>query len=391
MIWRRVVAAAGFSLLAVTCGQTDSSHYRPTGTDPDTKIRSDISEEVTTSSTQTPLRTFTMTFTGDFLLHDRVNAVAAQNAASDPGRAYDYRPMLEPVRRWVTAADWAVCHMEVSLSSDGTRLSPYPTFRAPGQIAFDAKDLGYDSCTVASNHTLDQGLAGVIETLEVLDAAGLHSTGSARSAADASAQAMIEIQGVRVAHLAYTYWFNGFQIPTAAPWTSNLIDEKRILSDSAEARLNGAEFVVVSLHWGDQYRHQPNEQQQQLGPRLLSSDTIDLIVGHHAHVIQPIDRIDGEWLVYGLGNLLSNSSQAVRRDELLVTATVTEQPNGTFTTELQVVPLYLDHTTLTVYPTSPASRPDAIGLGIREELDASWARVLAILETGNSPDDLTIE
>jgi len=284
-----------------------------------------------------------------------------------------------------------VCHMEVSLSSDGTRLSPYPTFRAPGQIAFDAKDLGYDSCTVASNHTLDQGVAGVTETLDVLDAAGLHSTGSARSAAEASVQAMIELRGVRVAHLAYTYGFNGFQIPAAAPWTSNLIDEKRILGDSAAARLNGAEYVVVSLHWGDQYRHQPNEQQRQLGPRLLSSDTVDLIVGHHTHVIQPIDRIDGEWIVYGLGNLLSNSGQAARRDELLVTATVTEQPNGTFHTELQVVPLYLDHATLTVYPTSPATRPDAIDLGLLGELEASWARVLAILETGNSPSDLTIE
>ena len=111
------------------------------------------------------------------------------------------------------SADWAICHLEVNLSADNTGLEPFPTFRSPGQIAADVHDLGYDSCSVASNHILDQGPAGVTETLEVLDAAGLGSSGAARSAEEAMNQIWIEVGSLRIAHLSYAYGFNGFQIP----------------------------------------------------------------------------------------------------------------------------------------------------------------------------------
>ncbi|MDY7099784.1 MAG: CapA family protein [Actinomycetota bacterium] len=345
-------------------------------------------------------RSFTMAFTGDFLLHNRVISTAAAHAAGGeavdgeaaaPARAYDFRPLLEPIRPWVERADWAVCHMEVNLSADGTRLSPFPMFRSPGEIAFDAADLGYDACTTASNHVLDQGLDGVAETLGVLDAAGLRSTGSARTATEAHDQVWFRIGGVKVAHLSYSYGFNGFSIPDEAPWTTRLIDERAILRTAAEARSAGAEYVVLSLHWGNQYLHRASSQQADLGPRLLASPDIDLIIGHHAHVVQPIERIDGEWLVYGLGNLLANYVQAPRRDELLVEASVTEQPDGTFTTDLTAVPLVVDRNTLTVYPTHPTHRPPDLPPGLAAELDASFARVLAVLDDGSGRDALRFE
>ncbi len=344
-------------------------------------------EATTTTSRQ---RGFTMAFTGDLLLHSRVNAMAAANAGGQPGRDYDYRPMLQPIRPLVEAADWAVCHMEVNLSADGTRLEPYPTFRAPGQIAVDIADIGYDSCSVASNHILDHGIEGVAETLQVLDRAGLGATGAARSRAEASRQIWIELGGLRVAHLAYTYWFNGFTVPADASWTSNGIDEDRILADASAARADGADFVVVSLHWGDQYDHRPNRQQRELGPRVLASPDVDLLVGHHAHVVQPIDNLDGEWLIYGLGNLLSNSPQPARRDELLVLVTVSEGPTGELTSELEVIPLHLDHSTLTVHPSNPLTRPPSTAPDLAADLDASWARVNRILDTGTGRDALVI-
>jgi len=327
-------------------------------------------------------RTFTLAFTGDLLLHQRVNAVAAANAGDDPGRDYDYASLLAPIAPLVQAADWAVCHVEVPLSADNTRLHPYPTFRAPGDIARDVAAIGYDSCTTASNHVLDQGTDGVIETLGVLDAAGLDHTGSARSAAEARQQVWAEVAGVRIAHLAYAYGFNGFAVPSELPWLANLIDEETILADAASVRQQGAEVVVVSLHWGEQYQSAPNRQQRDLGPRLLASPDVDLLIGHHAHVVQPIDRIDGEWLVYGLGNLLSAQPNAVRRDELLVTVTVTVAGDGTLTTDLRALPLHLDAGSLVVYPSWPALRPPDLDAGLRAELDASLARVRSVLETG---------
>ena len=343
----------------------------------------------TTPTTRAP-RSFTMAFTGDLLLHQRVNAVAAANASDDPARDFDYTSQLAALRPLLADVDWAVCHMEVSLSADNTRLRPYPVFRAPGDIARDAKEIGYDTCTTASNHVLDHGPDGVAETLDVLDEAGLVHTGSARSAVEAAENIWTELGNVRLAHISYSYGFNGFSVPTSTPWLSNLIDEERILEHAANARRQGAEFIVVSLHWGEQYQHAPNWQQKELGPRLLASPDVDLIIGHHAHVIQRIDRIDGEWLVYGLGNLLSASSSQVRRDELLVQIEVTEQLDGTFATELRAVPLHLDRPTLTVHLSNPDARPSDVDPGLSAQLDASYARVLAVLESGSGWSDLTL-
>ena len=341
------------------------------------------------STTRSP-RSFTMAFTGDFLLHDRVNATAAANASDDASRDYDYGPLLTALEPLLTEVDWAVCHMEVSLSADNTRLRPFPVFRAPGDIARDARRIGYDSCTTASNHVLDHGSEGVAETLGVLDDAGLEHTGSARSAEEAVDGIWIDVGGVRVAHLAYSYGFNGFTVPGDMPWLTNVIDEEAILSDASRARVEGAEYVVLSLHWGEQYIHAPNWQQRELGPRLLASPDVDLVIGHHSHVVQPIDRIDGEWLVYGLGNLLSAQAAPARRDELLVRVEVTERVDGTFATDLHAVPLHLDWATLTVHRSNPATRSPRIDPTIDAQLDASWSRVLEILQTGTGWTELTV-
>lgn len=348
------------------------------------RLRSATADATTTTAKQA--RTVTLTFTGDLLLHNRVNELAAGHGSKNPGREYDYRPLLEPIRPLIEEADWAICHLEVNLSADNQGLEPFPMFRSPGQIAYDVRDLGYDSCSVASNHILDQGREGVAETLEVLERAGLRYTGAAHSAAEAANQIWIEIGDMRIAHLAYSYGFNGFTVPTDAPWLTNIIDETDILADAAEARAGGADVVMLSLHWGEQYVTSPNWQQRGVGPRLLASPDIDLIVGHHAHVVQPIAHIDGEWLIYGLGNLLANYSQAARRDELLVQITMTVKPDERISSSVRAVPLYVDRDTLTVYPTNPLTRLSVIDPALTAELDASWTRVQAALQTGSGWD-----
>lgn len=344
-----------------------------------------------TTTTTRPLRSFSMAFTGDFLLHTRVNVAAANAADHLPGRDYDYRPLLQAIEPTISSVDWAVCHMETPLSADGTRLHPYPVFRVPGRIAFDAADIGYDSCTTASNHTLDHGRAGVEETLGVIEAAGLHFVGSARSPQEATEQQFLSVNGVAVAHLAYTYGFNGFRLPSDAQWMSNLIERDRILNDAAAARAAGAEYVMVSLHWGEQYWNQPNRQQQELGPVLLASDDIDLIVGHHAHVVQPIDRIDGEWLVYGLGNLLANAFSDNQRDQLMVEITVREDADAGFSTDLTAHALYNDTDTLTVHRSNPEYRQPDGAERLNRRLEASWERVSEVLQSGSGWNDLELQ
>lgn len=342
------------------------------------------------TTTTTAPRSFTLAFTGDVLIHSRVWEMAAGHAEGGD-RAFDFGPMLEPLRPFVEAVDWAVCHLEVPLSADGTGLSSYPAFRAPGDVAHDLAAAGYDACSTASNHTLDAGVDGALETLSVLEAAGLRATGTARSAEEEWDGRWYQIGGARFAHLSYSYGFNGFRPPVDAPWLVRAIDEELILADAARARAEGAELVILSLHWGEEYRHEPDEQQRTLGPRLLASPDVDLIVGHHAHVVQPIERINGEWLVYGVGNLLHNMTQPVRRDELLVQVRVAEQPGGPLQVEeVAVVPLHVDGATLEVLPAGPALRPPDVPPALAEELDASWARTLSVLERGSGYPDLVV-
>lgn len=391
----RLLALVAVALIAA-CGPPDAGR-EPSRTTTSSTIAPTIEPAAQSTTTVTAAtsssvqpRTITLAFTGDLLLHNRVNQLAAEHASTSPDRDYDYRPLLEPILPLVEDVDWAICHLEVNLSADNTRLEPFPTFRSPGQIAQDARDLGYDSCSIASNHILDQGVEGVVETLDVLDAAELGSTGAARTASEADNQIWIEVGSVRVAHFAYSYGFNGFTVPTDAPWLANLIDESQILADATRARSRGADVVILSLHWGEQYVTSPNWQQSDIGPRLLASPDIDLIVGHHAHVVQPIDRIDGEWLIYGLGNLLADFNQQARRDELLVQIDMTEQTDGSFSSTLRAVPLYVDRATLIVHPSNPSTRPPTINSSLAEELDMSWARVQAVLETGSGWDQLEL-
>ncbi len=354
------------------------------------RLTSVPAKDTITTTTQRPARTVALAFTGDLLLHNRVNTAAAAYGADNPHREYDYRPLLDPIRSRIEEADWAICHLEVNLSADNARLEPFPTFRSPGQIAHDTRDLGYDSCSVASNHILDHGVDGVVETLEVMDAAGLGTTGAARSAEESAEQIWIEVDSVRIAHLSYAYGFNGFIVPADAPWLANVIDEAKILADASQARADGADIVLLSLHWGEQYLTQPSWRQSDTGPRLLASPDIDLIIGHHTHVVQPIENIDGEWLVYGLGNLLANAPRPNRRDELLVQVTLTEQADGAFSSTLLAVPLFVDHQTLIAHPSNPAIRPLTTDPRLARELDASWNRVQTVLQTGSGWDQLEL-
>jgi poly-gamma-glutamate capsule biosynthesis protein CapA/YwtB (metallophosphatase superfamily) len=297
-------------------------------------------------------RSFTIAATGELLIHESVAAAAAT------GGSWDFSPMLSSVAPMIGSADLAICHIESPLSPDNSSLSYYPAFSVPRELARAIADTGYDTCSLASNHALDTGSNGVVGTLTALDDVNVRHAGMARSAGEAETPNLIEVGGVTVAHLSYTYGFNGGDLPAEEPYLSNVIDEEAILSAAAQARDQGAEFVVVSLHWGTEYSAAPDATQTDLGPRLLGSPAIDLIIGHGSHVIQPVTKVGTEYLVYGMGNFLSNQSPESctgcppgTQDGLIVEMTVTEAPDGGFTvSEISHVPTWVDRTTYEVVP-----------------------------------------
>jgi poly-gamma-glutamate capsule biosynthesis protein CapA/YwtB (metallophosphatase superfamily) len=278
--------------------------------------------------------------TGDVLLHERLWTTARRDGRNG---VWDFAPMLNNVKPLVQKADLAICHLETPL---GTPYSGYPLFQGPPQIAPALKQTGYDACTTASNHSFDKGAKGIDRTLDTLDNAGLEHTGTARTPEEAETPKIVTVQGVKVALLSYTYGFNGLPYPNKETWRAGLIDTAKIKAIARKARTQGAEIVVVSCHWGDEYSSKVNPQQRKTAAELLADSNIDLILGHHAHVVQPLQRINGKWVAYGLGNLVAahRSPNHPKSEGLLVRFTFRRDGDHWRATEAQYAPLLVTDT-----------------------------------------------
>jgi poly-gamma-glutamate synthesis protein (capsule biosynthesis protein) len=148
-------------------------------------------------------------------------------------------------------------------------------------------------------------LKGIDETINALLANNVAQSGMARTPNEIEPHTF-SVKGVTLSHLSYTFSYNGLLLPQDQEWRSALIDTDRILRDARTAHEMGADAVIVSMHWGNEMSHQLNSQQISVADALTKSGYVDLIVGHHAHVVQPIEKVNGVWVMYGMGNVLSN-------------------------------------------------------------------------------------
>ncbi len=250
---------------------------------------------------------------GDVLLHNGLWDVAAHDAVRrrGPSGSLDFRPLLAGLGPLVSGADLAVCHLETPLSRPGGPFRNYPLFNVPPQVVPALRATGFDACTTASNHSVDQGYDGLRRTLRVLDLAGLPHVGTARSRTEQRRPTIVDVEGVRVGLLSYTYGTNGMPVDADRPWSVNLIDPRQIRQDARRTKAAGADAVLVALHWGDEYRHAPSSYQWAVARAVTRSRDIDLVYGHHAHVVQPIRRVNGTWVAFGLGNLVAQQDPSI--------------------------------------------------------------------------------
>lgn len=287
---------------------------------------------------------------GDILVHNTV-----WQSARIPG-GFDFAPLLAGIRGPVRRADLALCHLETPLAAAAGPFLDYPRFSTPPQLAAAIRRTGYDGCTTASNHSVDQGTPGVVRTLDELDRVGLAHAGSARTRREARTITTYDVNGISIAWLAYTFGTNGLPIDPVRPWQVHLIDADRILADAARAKREGADAVLVALHWGEEYQPDPSAAQRALADKLTRSPDITLIYGHHAHVVQPIERLHGTWVAYGLGNLLADQRTIAPGvdDGLLVEFTLHKHPDGSVTVDRpRAFPTRITHTSGTRVGLSP--------------------------------------
>ena len=215
-------------------------------------------------TTAEPVRTFTLVATGDIISHGAV----AERADANVDDGWDFSEMFRRVRPILAGADLALCHLESPLSMDDDDLSFRGTFRVPSSLADAIAGAGYDGCSLASNHALDSGLSTVESTLHHLRRVGLATAGMADHA-EAAGPAWFDPGGIRVAHLSVTDLLNGRDLPTDPPWLVGHLDVDLVAAHAAAAVDAGAEFVVVSVHWGEEYRTKPTARQLEAADRLL--------------------------------------------------------------------------------------------------------------------------
>ncbi len=251
--------------------------------------------------------TFTVAAAGDILIHPQLTEQARKDAkrTGKGEHGLDFGPMMAGIKPVISKADLGICHLEPVLGTPQGPFQGFPDFVVPPQITTTIKDIGYDQCSTASNHTLDHGVEGVTRTLDRLDQTGLEHTGSYRSAADAKKPLITNVKGVKVAQLSYALNWNGHEVPKGKPWIANLTDFDAIAAAEKQARAAGAEVVILSIHWGKEYQPNAGAPQVELARRIAKETGINLVIGHHAHVVQPMEKIGDTWIAYGLGNQIA--------------------------------------------------------------------------------------
>lgn len=303
-----------------------------------------------------PPTTFTMVAAGDVLPH----APVVDSATTSAG--INFVPLMEPVRAYIEGADLALCHMEVPVAPPGTEPSGYPMFGSPSEMVRDLDAIGWDGCSTASNHSVDRKAAGIAATLEQFDAFGMGATGTARTEAEATTTQMYVVHGVardvKVAHISFAYdSLNGLPKPQGQPWAVNTFsadaaDASPVIAAAGLAREQGADIVIASVHCCIEYETTPRAPQRSVAEQIAASELVDVYVGHHSHVPQPIEKLpggvngDGMWVAFGLGNFLSNQDTqccaAETNSGVLLTTTFTVDDEGRVDTSVEWTAITVD-------------------------------------------------
>lgn len=264
----------------------------------------------------------TMLFVGDAMQHTPQIKSALQTDDS-----FDYSPCFQYIQSQIVNADYAVANLECPLG--GKPYSGYPRFSAPDEFATALQTVGFDLLQTTNNHAMDRGDSGALRTIAVLDSIGMPHVGTyKRDTAgvfnDAPYLAMVG--PYKVAFMAYTYGTNGIPVRNK-DLQVNHIDRDRMSADIVRAKRMGADFICVMLHWGIEYMTKENAEQRDLANFLLG-EGVDIIVGTHPHVVQPMEirfnPVTGRnsLIIYSLGNFISNQNDTNSRGGALARVTL---------------------------------------------------------------------
>jgi len=251
--------------------------------------------------------TLTLAAAGDNLFH-----MPIINSSRKDG-THDFTPIYAEVKDIIKSADLAFINQETVMAGVNFGYSGYPNFNAPQVLAYTLADTGFDILNIANNHAMDMGEEGLLATLDFLDSIKDITVIGARK--EGKSGRIITKNNITLGFLSYTYWLNGYALPADNPNLVSLINRKKMTAEINELRPL-CDFLIVSMHWGVEYMMEPGTEQTDLA-LFLADHNVDLIIGHHPHVLQRFEilpRPDGKetYCFYSIGNFVSSQIEKER-------------------------------------------------------------------------------
>ncbi|HEU4716661.1 MAG TPA: CapA family protein [Bacteroidia bacterium] len=252
--------------------------------------------------------TISMSFVGDLMCH-----VPQINNARHADGTFDFSPSFKEIAPYISSADLAMGNLETTCAGPWKSYGGYPAFNSPDAYIAAVKSAGFDFLCTANNHSMDTGEEGLLRTVGVVRKNGLGSTGTFLSQRDRDSIRVLDVRGIKIAVLNYTYGTNGAYPSAEHKYMLNVADSALVHDDILKARSTGADIVLVFYHWGIENQRSPVPKQDTMFHWAADAGA-DLIIGSHPHVIEPVKyfktaanaTLDSGFVAWSLGNFLSN-------------------------------------------------------------------------------------
>lgn len=276
-----------------------------------------------TTTTKKESNELSMVMVGDCLIHRFVYT----DASNDDG-TYSFDKMFTEVSDLIRGHDLAFYNQESNIGGKQLGLSAYPRFNSPEEIGDSMVDLGFNLVSLTNNHTMDKGEKGVINSVNYWKTKpGVYYSGESLSNEDRESNIKIlEKNGIRYAFLAYTTVTNGLLPPSGKEYLTNVYSKEKALNDIEKVK-DKADLIIVSMHWGEEYTTNPSSNQKQVA-KELSEMGVNLVIGNHAHSIQPVEMIGDTLVFYALGNFIAAQDSIDKQTGALVTLNIKKEKDG---------------------------------------------------------------
>ena len=290
--------------------------------------------------------TFNLTAIGDVMCHNTQYMDAYNSSTGE----YDFSYVFEDIKNYIKFSDISVGSLETCFAGEDKGYSNYPTFNSPDSLAYALSDIGIDVLSTAGNHCLDMGFDGLSRTIDVLDNAKISHVGTYKSQEEQNNILIKNVKGINIAFLNCTYGTNGISIPEDKPYCVNLIDRDLIKKHIDLAKSKDVDLIVACMHWGNEYQTTPSNEQKELSDFLFSNG-VDIILGNHPHVLQPMEKRtitleDGTtkdcFVIYASGNFICDQNAENTRNSIILNLNITKNSDGKISiNKVTYTPIYM--------------------------------------------------